>query len=149
MKSTRRRSDFTRRQAHFTLRSNISPTQRVDFVEKALPMKCFFVRSSFESLRFKKKFPVSPRREISWPARRDCDSRACGRLVARGHNSPSDCCSVPLVLRIPPHMKRKCPPLKRQALSGVPGGIRTHGLSLRRRTLYPAELRRHIHLFIA
>ena len=77
------------------------------------------------------------------------DSRACGRLVARGHNSPSDCCSVPLVLRIPPHMKRKCPPLKRQALSGVPGGIRTHGLSLRRRTLYPAELRRHIHLFIA
>ena len=24
--------------------------------------------------------------------------------------------------------------------SGVPGGIRTHGLSLRRRTLYPAEL---------
>ena len=26
---------------------------------------------------------------------------------------------------------------------GVPGGIRTHGLSLRRRTLYPAELRRH------
>ena len=25
----------------------------------------------------------------------------------------------------------------------VPGGIRTHGLSLRRRTLYPAELRRH------
>ena len=29
-------------------------------------------------------------------------------------------------------------------LSGVLGGIRTHGLSLRRRTLYPAELRRRI-----
>ena len=29
------------------------------------------------------------------------DSRDCGRLVARGHNSPPDCCSVPLVLRIP------------------------------------------------
>ena len=26
---------------------------------------------------------------------------------------------------------------------GVLGGIRTHGLSLRRRTLYPSELRRH------
>ncbi len=32
---------------------------------------------------------------------------------------------------------------------GVPGGIRTHGLSLRRRTLYPAELRRHINSIIA
>ena len=29
-------------------------------------------------------------------------------------------------------------------LFGVPGAIRTRGLSLRRRTLYPAELRRHI-----
>ena len=28
--------------------------------------------------------------------------------------------------------------------TGVLGGIRTHGLSLRRRTLYPAELRRHL-----
>ena len=28
--------------------------------------------------------------------------------------------------------------------AGVPGGIRTHGLSLRRRTLYPAELQRHL-----
>ena len=28
------------------------------------------------------------------------------------------------------------------AFFGVPGGIRTHGLSLRRRTLYPAELQR-------
>ena len=29
-------------------------------------------------------------------------------------------------------------------LSGVPGAIRTHGLPLRRRMLYPAELRRRI-----
>ena len=29
-------------------------------------------------------------------------------------------------------------------LFGVPGGNRTHGLSLRRRTLYPTELRKHI-----
>ena len=29
---------------------------------------------------------------------------------------------------------------------GVPGGSRTHGLSLRRRTLYPTELRKHIRL---
>ena len=27
---------------------------------------------------------------------------------------------------------------------GAPGAIRTHGLSLRRRTLYPTELRAHI-----
>ena len=31
-----------------------------------------------------------------------------------------------------------------QAQPGVPGAIRTRGLSLRRRTLYPAELRRQI-----
>ena len=29
--------------------------------------------------------------------------------------------------------------------STAPGGIRTHGLSLRRRSLYPAELRKHVH----
>ena len=29
-------------------------------------------------------------------------------------------------------------------ISGVPGAIRTHGLPLRRRMLYPAELRRRI-----
>jgi len=28
------------------------------------------------------------------------DLRACGRFVARGHNSPPDCCSVPLVLQV-------------------------------------------------
>ena len=33
------------------------------------------------------------------------DSRACGRLVARGHNSPPDCCSVPLVLQVPTDKK--------------------------------------------
>ena len=32
-------------------------------------------------------------------------------------------------------------------LFGVPGAIRTRGLSLRRRTLYPAELRRQIWIF--
>ena len=31
---------------------------------------------------------------------------------------------------------------KRFREGDVPGGIRTHGLPLRRRTLYPAELRR-------
>ncbi len=30
----------------------------------------------------------------------------------------------------------------------VPGGSRTHGLSLRRRTLYPAELRRHFSILL-
>ena len=33
-------------------------------------------------------------------------------------------------------------------LFGVPGAIRTRGLSLRRRTLYPAELRRQIYDFL-
>ena len=28
--------------------------------------------------------------------------------------------------------------------NGVPGGIRTHGLPLRRRSLYPTELRKHL-----
>ena len=37
------------------------------------------------------------------------DSRACGRLVARGHNSPPDCCSVPLVLRAPMQKKKRPP----------------------------------------
>ena len=32
---------------------------------------------------------------------------------------------------------------KHEDLVGDPGGIRTHGLSLRRRPLYPAELRDH------
>ena len=35
------------------------------------------------------------------------DSRACGRLVARGHNSPPDCCSVPLVLQVLLIIKKK------------------------------------------
>ena len=42
IKSTRRRSDFTRRQAHFTLQSNISPTCRVDFVEKSTSEEVLF-----------------------------------------------------------------------------------------------------------
>ena len=42
MKSTRRRSDFTRRQANFTLHSNISPTRRVDFVEKSTSEEVLF-----------------------------------------------------------------------------------------------------------
>ena len=33
------------------------------------------------------------------------DSRRCGGLVARGHNSPPDCCSVPLVLQVPTDKK--------------------------------------------
>ena len=33
-------------------------------------------------------------------------------------------------------------------LFGVSGAIRTRGLSLRRRTLYPAELRKHLHYLL-
>ena len=35
-------------------------------------------------------------------------------------------------------------PVNRGIFIGVPGGSRTHGLSLRRRTLYPTELRKLI-----
>ena len=34
-------------------------------------------------------------------------------------------------------------PHRQVGSAGVPGGIRTHDLPLRRRTLYPAELRKH------
>ena len=34
--------------------------------------------------------------------------------------------------------------LPNSGIFGDPGGIRTHGLSLRRRPLYPAELRDHV-----
>ena len=92
MKSTRRRSDFARLRALGRSRSQQSTGL---LLCPARPSNPFL----------KKKFPVSMRREISWPARRDCDSRACGRLVARGRISPPDCCSVPLVLRIPSFKK--------------------------------------------
>ena len=36
------------------------------------------------------------------------------------------------------------PPCWATCFLGAPGGIRTHGLPLRRRTLYPAELRRRV-----
>ena len=39
-------------------------------------------------------------------------------------------------------MNKKAVFLWKRLLFGVPGGSRTHGLSLRRRTLYPAELRK-------
>ena len=41
-----------------------------------------------------------------------------------------------------PH-KVRCATWKRQLAAGTPGAIRTRDLSLRRRTLYPAELRAH------
>ena len=44
-------------------------------------------------------------------------------------------------------LARTLPAVKKRTantvLFGVPGGSRTHGLSLRRRTLYPTELRKH------
>ena len=40
------------------------------------------------------------------------DSRVCGRLVARGHNSPPDCCSVPLVLQVLLLIKIKQPQMR-------------------------------------
>ena len=47
---------------------------------------------------------------------------------------------------MPKHMKT--PRLFRNGVfSGAPKGIRTPGLSLRRRPLYPAELWAHIRLF--
>ena len=140
MKSTHRRSDFTRRQAHFTLRSNISPTRRVDFVEKSTSEEVLFSGAGggtrFARLRALGRSrsqqstglllcaarPSSPTHafRINKKGTADAipfllvpvvglDSRACGRLVARGHNSPPDCCSVPLVLRAPMQKKKRPP----------------------------------------
>ena len=39
-------------------------------------------------------------------------------------------------------------PEREQVVFGTPGETRTHYLTLRRRTLYPGELRRHIYLII-
>ena len=61
-------------------------------------------RSSFESLSFgniKRVKQLSLLYPLNLAESKGFDSRDCGRLVARGHNSPPDCCSVPLVLRIP------------------------------------------------
>ena len=46
----------------------------------------------------------------------------------------------------PPWGKRKVPAFVSKAGThyGAPGGIRTHGLPLRRRSLYPTELRVHV-----
>ena len=48
--------------------------------------------------------------------------------------------AIPLFLQT----KNKKPPPERKRLSGVPERIRTADLPLRRRTLYPAELRKHL-----
>ena len=50
------------------------------------------------------------------------------------------CCTYILSKNVPMNTNRKV----FGVFAGVPGGIRTHGLSLRRRTLYPAELQRHL-----
>ena len=42
---------------------------------------------------------------------------------------------------------KKSRKLLRLRLLGTPGEVRTHGLSLRRRPLYPAELRAHVRCY--
>ena len=49
-------------------------------------------------------------------------------------------------LRLPFHHTGVVPMLHQPLRLGTPDAIRTHGLSLRRRTLYPAELRGHMRL---
>ena len=48
------------------------------------------------------------------------------------------------VIKYFPLLERKSRPLYKQRTAGTPGAIRTRDLPLRRRTLYPAELRKHI-----
>ena len=65
------------------------------------------------------------------------DSRACGRLVARGHNSPPDCCSVPLVLRV--HFSSettKHHPFGWCFVIGAPNRTRTCDTAVNSRVLY-------------
>lgn len=42
-------------------------------------------------------------------AGRGLDSHVCGRLVARGHNSSPDCCSVPLILQVLKKKRKQLP----------------------------------------
>ena len=62
----------------------------------------------FESLIAKEKPPDTYGVRRFLVGVKGLDSRRrYGGLVARGHNSPPDCCSVPLVLRVPITQKNK------------------------------------------
>ena len=116
---------------------HFSCTVRCASLKKALPKKCFFMvettgldsracgrlvargRNSppdccsvplvLRAPMQKKKRPPSDEGSRFLVETTGLDSRACGRLVARGHNSPPDCCSVPLVLRAPMQKKKRPP----------------------------------------
>ena len=62
------------------------------------------------------------------------DSRDCGRLVARGHNSPPDCCSVPLVLQV--LNKKITADQSRLLFTGCGERTRTSGLRVMSPTSY-------------
>ena len=82
-----------------------------------------------KSTRKSECFPLAPQTGL--------DSRACGRLVARGRNSPPDCCSVPLVLRV--HFSSettKHHPFGWCFVIGAPNRTRTCDTAVNSRVLY-------------
>ena len=93
----------------------------------------------FESLG-KTKNPMTQSHEVLWHPRRDMLNQAVDPAEPGSSNSPQDCCiewfeslgnaKNPMTYKV-------------MRFFGTPGETRTHYLTLRRRTLYPGELRRH------
>ena len=69
--------------------------------------------------------------------------RACGVLAAMLTITRLAAESAPAVVLTYTRLKKRTRLGAFLRFHGVPGGSRTHGLSLRRRTLYPTELRKH------
>ena len=69
--------------------------------------------------------------------------RACGVLAAMLTITRLTAVTVPAAVLTYTSLKKRTRLGAFLRFHGVPGGSRTHGLSLRRRTLYPTELRKH------
>ena len=69
--------------------------------------------------------------------------RACGVLAAMLTITRLTAVTVPAAMLTITRLKKRTQSGAFLLIHGVPGGSRTHGLSLRRRTLYPTELRKH------
>ena len=94
-----------------------------------------------------------PSKKNNTPVRRVVFLASPKGVSSQLSNSPLDCspnrltCCEPLGVRFSSLLK-KTTHLFGVLFFGVPEGSRTPGLSLRRRTLYPAELRRRIARFL-
>ena len=69
--------------------------------------------------------------------------RACGVIAAMLTITRLTAVTAPAAVLTYTSLKKRTQSGAFLRFHGVPGGSRTHGLSLRRRTLYPTELRKH------